>query len=259
MIQTSLDTTIVIDERRGGLPDIAHGGYVSGRLAAELPSAGAEIRLKRPVPTGRELRVEHPAPDRAELRDGETLLAVATAAELHLRSPTPPTPDQARAAGVGFPGHDHHAVPGCFVCSPARPTPDGLGVHPGTVEGRRLVADVWIPGEHLVGEDGHVDPAYAWAALDCAQIWGLMTHVPAATPDVVVTATLAARCDRPIRTAAPHVVVGWPIGRDGRSWLAGAAIFGPDGELCVIGHQAAAATGWGVPLGRDFWSAISDR
>ena len=33
-------------------------------------------------------------------------------------------------------------------------------------------------------------------------------------------------------------------------------ILGPDGELCAAGRQTAVAvSGWGVPLGRDHWSA----
>ena len=55
----------------------------------------------------------------------------------------------------------------------------------------------------------------------------------------------------------PHVVIGWPIGRDGRRWLAGAAILGPYGELCAAGRQTAAVVGgWGVPLGRDHWASL---
>jgi hypothetical protein len=50
----------------------------------------------------------------------------------------------------------------------------------------------------------------------------------------------------------PHVVMGWPIGRDGRRWLAGAAILAPDGSLCAAGRQTAAVVaGWGIPLGRE--------
>lgn len=251
MPQSSLDATLVIDEHHIGLPDIAHGGYLSGLLAAALrPAAAAEVRLRRPVPTGRGLRLDDAAPDRVELRDGETLLAVATATDLRLTPPAAPTLAQARAAGARFPGHEYHMAPGCFVCSPQRP--DGLGIHPGPVDGRRLVADVWTPS-------ADVEPADAWAALDCAQLWALMTHLPAATPDVVVTASLTARQVNPVVAGEPHIVIGWPIGRDGRAWLAGAAVFGPGGELCVVGRQAAAVTGWGIPLGRNFWSAPAGR
>ena len=67
---------------------------------------------------------------------------------------------------------------------------------------------------------------------------------------------LETRLEHRSRAGEPHVVIGWPIGRDGRRWLAGAAIFGPDGELCAAGRQTAAVVGgWGVPLGRDRWGA----
>ncbi len=93
------------------------------------------------------------------------------------------------------------------------------------------------------------------AALDCPQLWALMLHAPAATSERVVTAVLETRLEHPVKAGEPHVVIGWPIGRDGRRWLAGAAVFGPVGELCAAGRQTAAAVGgWGVPLGREHWA-----
>ena len=94
-----------------------------------------------------------------------------------------------------------------------------------------------------------------WAALDCPQLWALILHVPSATPDRVVTARLATRLDAPVRAGAPHVVMAWPIGREGRTWVAGAALIGPDGEVCAVGRQDAAITSWGLPLGRAHWPA----
>jgi hypothetical protein len=74
-------------------------------------------------------------------------------------------------------------------------------------------------------------------------------------PERVVTATLAARVERPVAAGEPHVVMAWPVDGEGRGRLAGGAVIGPDGELCAIGVQTAATTNWGVPLGRAHWPA----
>lgn len=38
-------------------------------------------------------------------------------------------------------------------------------------------------------------------------------------------------------------MIAWPVGREGRKWLAGAAIFGARGELCAVGRQSATVVG----------------
>jgi hypothetical protein len=108
----------------------------------------------------------------------------------------------------------------------------------------------------LADGDGSLPVELVCAALDCPQLWALMVHAPATTSDRVVTASLETRLERRVVAGEPHVVMAWPLGRDGRRWLAGAAIVGPGGELCAVGRQTAAvAAGWGVPLGRDHWAA----
>jgi len=44
-----------------------------------------------------------------------------------------------------------------------------------------------------------------------------------------------------VRTGEEHVVMAWPIGREGRRFAAGAAVLGPRGEICAVGRQTAAA------------------
>jgi hypothetical protein len=230
--------TIAIDPRFAGMPSIAHGGYLAGVLARDVDAPAAEVRLKRPVEPGRQVTVESTA-------------EIVAPIDLDLEVPSSPTPAQAEAASHRFPGHGHHLFPDCFVCGPARAEGDGLRIFPGLVRGRRIVAAPWTPPADGGGE-------LVWAAFDCAQLWSLMVDVPADTPDRVVTSALAARIDRPVTPGEPHIVVGWPIGRDGRRWLAGAALFGPDGDLRAVGRQTAAVVeGWGVPLGRDSWGATA--
>jgi hypothetical protein len=228
-----------------GIPGVPHGGYVAGLLANELGAAAAEVRLKKPVPSGRHLDVERASDGPVELREGESVLAVASEADVSLHPPARVTHAEAKAASARFPGFTSHPAPRCVVCGPDRE--DGLRVFPGAVPGRRMVAALWVP--QVTGQE------FAWAALDCPQLWALMVHSPADSPDAVVTAALEARVERPLTAGQPHVVMGWPIGRQGRKWLAGAAVFGPDGELCAIGRQTAAHAAWGIPLGRARWTA----
>jgi hypothetical protein len=245
---------LVVDSVYAGLPQVAHGGYVAGLLTAALAADSSRVQLRRPVPAARELRLERPDPGHVELHDDAVLLADGADADVFLEVPEPVAPAEALAASQRFPGAAHHPFPRCVCCGPEHTC--GLRVFPGPVSGRRLVAAHWTPPARLADDRGEIPRELVCAALDCPQLWALMVHAPAATPDRVVTTVLETRLEQPVAAGEPHVVIGWPIGRDGRRWLAGAAIFGPAGALCAAGRQAAAVVaGWGVPLGRDHWTA----
>lgn len=238
----------LIHDRFQGIPEVAHGGYVAGALAAALGTDSVEVRLRRPIPTGRLLELEADE-ETLELRDGEALLARASRASLHMETPPPVSFAEAEAAALNFLGADRHPIPGCVVCGTHRHPGDGLRIFPGPVAGRRLVAAPWVPDAELADESGRVPGALASAALDCTQLWALIAHSPPGIPDKVVTASLELSLGAPVLAGERHVVLGWPIGRDGRGWLAGAAVVGPGGEICALGRQRAAITDWGVPLG----------
>jgi hypothetical protein len=240
---------ILIESRFRGLPDLAHGGYLAGTLATALGAAEAEVRLRRPVPVDRRLDLVHAADDVVELRDGDMLLARGARTDVSVEVPRPVSPADAKAAADHFLGRHQHVFPDCFVCGTGRAAGDGLRVFPGPVDGRALVAAPWVPDGDAIVPDRLV-----WAAFDCAQLWALIAHAPTGTTDRVVTAALQTRIEQPVFAGEPHVVIGWPIGRDDRTWLAGAALFGPSGELSAVGLQRAAITTWGVPLDRAQWA-----
>ena len=245
---------LLIDAAYAGLPELAHGGYVAGVLTAALGADSTRVRLRRPVPVDRPLRIERPGPGHAELHDGDGLLAEGVAAEVLLHLPAPVGRAEAAAATARFPDAAHHPFPTCLVCGTAHA--GALGIFPGPVSGRAMVAASWTPAARHARPDGALPLELVSAALDCPQIWALMVHAEPASSERVVTSELEARFERPVRAGEPHVVIGWPMGRDGRRRLAGAAILGPDGQLCAAGRQTAVAvSGWGVPLGRDHWSA----
>ena len=242
--------TVLIEDRFQGLPELAHGGYVAGLLASALGADGVEVRLRRPVPTGRPLTLERgPETSVAELLDGETLLAEAAPAAPTIEPPPPVSPLEAGAAARRFLGHERHPAPHCVVCGTERAAGDGLRIFPGPVAGRRLVAAPWVPAAAEADGEGRVGPELVSAAFDCTQLWALIAHAPPGTEDLVVTSGLELSLLRPVRAGQPHVLLGWPIGRQGRAWLAGAALFDLDGELCASGRQRAAITSWGLPLG----------
>ncbi len=131
-------TRLVIDAAHTGLPELAHGGYVAGLLTVALGSRSSRVRLRRPVPSARALRMERPGPGQVELHDGATVVADAAAADVLLDVPAAVGPEEAGAASRRAPGAGRHPFPRCLGCGPEHPR--GLGVLPGPVSGRGVVA-----------------------------------------------------------------------------------------------------------------------
>jgi hypothetical protein len=213
---------IVIDPRFNGPAGSANGGVTCGLLAQEVGEP-AEITLRSPPPLGRPLRF-----DGERLWDGDELVAEAVAAEVDLEIPGPVSLDDAVEAARGYAGFAEHAFPTCFVCGPARD--DGLGVFAGPVADDGLVASPWRPEQ--------VSPELVWAALDCPGAFA----VGIAGRGEVVLGRLAARVDRLPEPGEQCVVVGWPLGEDGRKLYAGTALYGAVGE-----PLARARATWIVP------------
>jgi hypothetical protein len=217
---------VIIPPRYNGPPGSANGGYACG-LVSEALGGGFEVMLRRPPPVGVDLDlIGH------ELRLGDEVIAEARRLTAPiLDAPDPVSVEDAREASKGYPGFEHHAYPTCFVCGTDRD--DGLRIFPGPVAGREaegVVASPWTPQE--------VRPEIVWAALDCPSGW--------AVDDFGREGVLLGRMGATLR-AIPEsgreaVVVGWPIGVDGRKRYAGSALFNDAGALL-----AAARSTWIVP------------
>ena len=207
---------------RAGLPELAHGGYVAGVLAAALAADSARVRLRRPVPTGAG------AADRAaRARPGGAARRRPGCSPTPSRRtscstcPEPVAPDggagrlapvprarrttRSRAASLRYPRIR-------TACASPRPGERPRASWPRT--GSR-------PPAHA-GRDG---VAAAGAGQRRAR---LPAAVGADGPRAAGDARTASSppCSRrgssaPVRAGVPHVVMGWPIGRDGRRWLAG--------------------------------------
>jgi acyl-CoA thioesterase FadM len=72
-------------------------------------------------------------------------------------------------------------------------------------------------------------PETVWAALDCP------SYQPASDGDPApyLLGTLTVRQERPVRLDTDHVLLGWPIGREGRRVTSTSALVGPGGEVCA--------------------------
>jgi len=220
-------TALTVAARFCGPPGTANGGYLAGRLAAEVSAATVAVRLRRPTPVDRPLDLRRDGAA-VELLDGDELLARAEPAELDLDVPVPPTPAEAAAAAAALPPRAQHPFPHCFGCGPHRRPGDAVAAVLGPLPDRpELWAGTWRPTAELPSADGAAAPETVWAALDCPSFQPLTDGVPH------VLGTLVARQERPVRLDAEHVLVAWALGREGRRGTSASAVIGLHGEVCA--------------------------
>lgn len=243
---------IVIDKRYQGVPGVSLGGYVAGLAAKELGPAAA-VTLTKVVPPGSTVTLDLGESQVLMRVDGE-VAATAVVSRLESTAPEFVPPEQAELASELYPGFAHHFFPNCFTCGPGRASGDGLRIFPGPVEGRPVVAALWRPPSSLGQTDGTVASEFLWAALDCPAIWGHVVHGGSQADDRAVSGRLELRQHAPVRGDAPSIVVGWPIERQGRKIMAGAAIFSESGQLLVEARQTMILTQNGVPLHLAAWA-----
>jgi hypothetical protein len=214
---------MVIDRHFRGPTSSANGGYTCGVLASLLHGP-AEVTLRLPPPLERPLEVDwEDGRRRIELRDGDALVAEAEPAEVELELPDRIPFEDAAAAALPE-GDKESAFPECFVCGWARD--DGLGIYAGPVPDSELVAATWTPRAE------HVAPEFVWAALDCPGAYA----VEGGERGMPVLGRLAARVEHLPHPGERCVVLGWPLGEDGRKLYAGTALFGEDGRVLGAGR-----------------------
>ena len=219
---------LVIEPRFNGPVGSANGGYTCG-LIADFVDGIAEVTLRRPPPLGRVLRVER-RDARVVVSDGDDVVAEAVDAPFDVAIPEPPTAEEAASASTRYPGFDEHAFPTCFVCGPERGPGDGLRIFAGPLRDG-LVAAPWTPTE--------VDRPIVWAALDCPGA------IAVGFPDrgETLLGRFSAIVDELPVIGEPCVVVGWPLGEEGRKLYAGTALYGEGGR-----PLARARATWIAPL-----------
>jgi hypothetical protein len=215
---------MIIPPRYNGPPGTANGGYACG-LVSEALGGGFEVTLLRPPPVGVDLDLVG-----NELLQGDIMIAEARRApRFDLDVPAPISVEEAEEASTRYPGFEHHAYPTCFTCGPERE--DGLRIFPGPVAGREgLVAAPWTPAE--------VRPEIIWAALDCPGGWAV-DHFQR---EGVMLGRMAAGIRELPTVGERHVVVGWPVGEEGRKRHAGSALYSPAGHVLSLARST-----WIVP------------
>jgi len=218
-----------IAERFHGPPRSGNGGYSCGRVAQHLQGTVA-VRLKAPPPLDTELRLETDEQE-ARLFDGSTLVAQARSSTLNLTAPRCPSYEEAAQASKSYIGFEMHSFPSCFVCGPRREAHDGLRIFAGPLQGSSTIAAPWIPDASLADASGHVKTEFLWAALDCA---GAFAHFPLPEGVAIVLGELTASIRGRARAGERCIVLGWPLGSDGRKRLSGTAVYAADGRLIAV-------------------------
>lgn len=215
-----------ISERFRGPPRSGNGGYVCGRIAKHLQGTVA-VRLKAPPPLNAELRLES-TDEEARLFQDTTLVGEAKRSQLELEPPPSPSYEEAQQSAQGFLGFSQHAFPGCFVCGPERNPADGLRIFPGPVNESSTIAAPWTPDASLADESGNVKSEFLWSALDCT---GGFAVLPLPAGLAIVLGELCATIVAQIAPGELCVVIGWPLGVEGRKRLAGSAVYAASGRL----------------------------
>ncbi len=230
MTDAAMSEQLIIDQRFRGPPESGHGGYVCG-VVAGLIGGTAEVTLRRPPPLDRPLEVVRLDGGAVALRDGETVIAEGAPAALEIDFPGPVSFADAEVTSRSYIGFREHAFPTCFGCGPKRAEGDGLRIFAGAVAGRDIVAAPWTADASLTGDDGSVRPEFMWAALDCPGWAGIFREPP---DQLWLLGRIAAKLIAPVRPGERCVVIGWPLGEDGRKLYSGTALFSHDGELRAV-------------------------
>jgi hypothetical protein len=221
-----LSDSITIQRRFNGPLDNGQGGYSAG-MVARFVDGPAEVSLRRPVPLDAALEIAREADGSVRVLDGDALVAEGRPAPgFEIDVPAPVSPEDARAATARYLGEVDGPFSRCFVCGRTRD--DGFHVFAGQVARRRLMASPWTPPAWAADDDGDVRPEFVWAALDCPATFATLLEDGAS---IGVLARLTARIAAPVPAGREHVVIGWPLGVEGRKAGAGAAVLAADGSV----------------------------
>jgi hypothetical protein len=246
--------TVTIESRFNGPAQSANGGWTGGLLARrfyssqgssldlgdQAPFPSVSVSLRAPPPLDVPLQIYRNEDASLTLRDGERDLAHAQLEPFELSLPKTPSLTSANnASAVGFRrGLNRASWPyaKCFACGVSRS--DGLCITPSPVgepDSGDVVAASWTPSVWLAERDGQVKLEAVWAALDCPAGIAWSYQLPEGAP--MVTARMSVSIIKLPRVNQPHIVLGWPIERDGRKLYAGTAVLSPDGELLARSRQ----------------------
>jgi hypothetical protein len=245
-------TDLTIAARFCGPAGSGNGGYTAGSLAGLVPAGTdrpvIEVTLRHPPPLDVAMKVEHVRADDPSnvsghastvLLMGGAKIGEARVCEADLEPVEEVSTEEAEAAMTRFPGFVSHPFPSCFSCGPDRSKGDGLRIFPGPVRGDRVapvVASTWVPHRSLAESSDLVDDGppqvglgTAWAALDCVGGWA---------GDIgerkMVLGRMTAQIDALPLVGEPHVVLGIPLGSEGRKTFTSSTLY--DSDRRIVGR-----------------------
>lgn len=228
--------TITIGRRYCGPPNSGNGGYVCGVLAGPLEGPATAV-LRAPIPLDAPLSLEATQGRTVLTGEGAALIGEAGPAKVDLpEPPAAPSLEAARAAAQRYIGLTQRSHPICFTCGTDRDEGDGLRVFAGRLEGapEGTVACTWTPHENFAGPDGLVPAEVVWAAMDCP---GFFAWIEKAGRHGALLGTMTGEVTAPVRAGEEHIIVAWPIAREGRKETAGVALYTAAGALVGRAHQ----------------------
>jgi hypothetical protein len=215
---------IIIDPHFCGPTQSGHGGYTAGIMAGHFEE-GAEVTLRRPIPTGRPLKL-FSQKTCVRLMDACEEIAIAIPKKVSLEIIEPPTFHSAKQAETFFAYSAGHLYPKCFVCGTDREEGDGFRIFPGFLPEKNFACAIWEPMAKTASVDGRVDLPYLWAVLDCPAYFGLKLG-----DTYVLTGKIAVEILRRPRVGDACILAGWRTGKEARKHFAASAIFDSQGDL----------------------------
>jgi hypothetical protein len=99
------------------------------------------------------------------------------------------------------------------------------------MENTSTIAAPWIPTASLAGDTGVIKSEFLWSALDCT---GAFTLAPLPKGVTTVLGELTVSIVDTLKAGEHCVVIGWPLGSEGRKHYAGTAIYAPDNRLIAL-------------------------
>ena len=217
-------TTLRIPHRFRGPAESGNGGYSAGVFAQTI-AGPARVRLKAPPPLDTDLSVDARG-DAVHVMHGDIEVAMVRPGRPDATPPTSPGLEAAADCATRYAGRDTHLLPECFVCGTGREAGDGLRLFTGPDEGGTLVAAPWRATADLGDDAGLVRSEIVWAALDCPGYFAMREG-----PVMALLGEITAEIVVPPEVGQDIVVIGWPIGGEGRKRYAGSALFDAEGGL----------------------------
>jgi hypothetical protein len=237
--------TLSVPPRFRGPAGSANGGYMCGRVAGYVDPGHLDgpvrVTLRRPPPLTTPMTVETDRDGAVRVLDDGILVAEAATEPGNSPPRVPGTVPlaEARAAQGQARFFQDPAFPECFVCGKLRRPGDGLRIFPGPVAGRALWAAPWTPDASVADASGYLRPEIAWAALDCPSGIAAFESTDIGADTAILLGQMSVSLGVLPAVGDECVVIGWPVGRDGRKLRAGSALLRPGGQVL-----AAAETVW---------------